>query len=84
MDDHHEALLAVAMAKELDRERIREEALERFSLARMVDEYETVYERVIDSAKLPSVRTTSRSPSRDKGSSIEAATPAIGAGASPR
>ncbi|MDQ2674999.1 MAG: glycosyltransferase family 4 protein [Chloroflexota bacterium] len=43
VDDLTEARLAVREAARLDRRRIREDALERFSVDRMVDEYETVY-----------------------------------------
>ena len=45
VDDLDEAQLAVREARGLDRRRIREEALERFGVARMVDEYEEVYRR---------------------------------------
>ena len=49
VDDLLEAVLAVGRAAELDRTEIRRRALERFSPGRMVDEYETAYERVIAS-----------------------------------
>jgi glycosyltransferase involved in cell wall biosynthesis len=47
VDDVGEAVLAVEMVRELDRRRIRELTLERFSPGRMVDEYERVYRRVL-------------------------------------
>jgi glycosyltransferase involved in cell wall biosynthesis len=47
VDDLVEAELAVARAADLDRQRIRERALERFSVERMVDEYERVYEQLL-------------------------------------
>ncbi len=46
VDDLHEAQLAVKEAARLDRRRIRENAIERFGVDRMVDEYETVYRRL--------------------------------------
>ncbi|HEX2222157.1 MAG TPA: glycosyltransferase family 4 protein [Candidatus Limnocylindria bacterium] len=48
VDDLTEARLAVALVADLDRRRIRERAVERFSVARMVDEYEDVYYRLVD------------------------------------
>jgi glycosyltransferase involved in cell wall biosynthesis len=47
VDDVTEAELAVQMVAELDRRLIRERALERFSPARMAEEYEAIYRRVI-------------------------------------
>jgi glycosyltransferase involved in cell wall biosynthesis len=46
VDDLSEAELAVSMVADLDRTRIRERALERFSPERMTDEYEAVYARL--------------------------------------
>jgi glycosyltransferase involved in cell wall biosynthesis len=46
VDDLKEAQLAVSMSADLDRTRIRERALERFSPARMTDEYEAVYAKL--------------------------------------
>ena len=43
VDDLSEAALAVELVGDLDRTKIRERALERFSPKRMVDEYEQVY-----------------------------------------
>lgn len=48
VDDLYEAQLAVKEAANLDRRRIREDAVERFGVDRMVDEYETVYRRLCD------------------------------------
>jgi len=50
VDDVAEAGLAVEMARELDRARIRERALERFSSSRMVDQYEAVFQRLVEQA----------------------------------
>jgi glycosyltransferase involved in cell wall biosynthesis len=47
VDDVQEALLALGRVPDLDRRVVRERALERFSVGRMVDEYEAVYRRVI-------------------------------------
>jgi glycosyltransferase involved in cell wall biosynthesis len=47
VDDLTEAELAVRMVDSLDRTRIRERALERFSPQRMTDEYEAVYEKLV-------------------------------------
>jgi glycosyltransferase involved in cell wall biosynthesis len=49
VDDLTEAELAVARVGDLDRTEIRRRALERFSPARMADEYERVYERLVAS-----------------------------------
>jgi glycosyltransferase involved in cell wall biosynthesis len=46
VDDLIEAELAVGRVADLDRSAIRHRALERFSPARMADEYEVVYERL--------------------------------------
>jgi glycosyltransferase involved in cell wall biosynthesis len=48
VDDVTEAEHAVSLLPRLDRHRIRERALRRFSVARMVDAYETVYRHLID------------------------------------
>jgi glycosyltransferase involved in cell wall biosynthesis len=47
VDDLEEAALAVQMVADLDRHRIRQRALERFSAGRMVDEYEAVYAQLV-------------------------------------
>jgi glycosyltransferase involved in cell wall biosynthesis len=47
VDDASEARLAIDYARELDRAKVREYAVERFSPARMVDEYEDAYERIL-------------------------------------
>jgi glycosyltransferase involved in cell wall biosynthesis len=47
VDDVKEAGLAVAKVHELDRRLIRQRAIERFSVQRMVDEYETAYRRLL-------------------------------------
>ena len=51
VDDVIEASLAVDRIRSLDRVRIRERALARFSADRMVDAYERVYRRVVDGAR---------------------------------
>ena len=48
VDDLTEAQLAVSRVGELDRTAIRQHALERYSPARMADDYEVVYQRVIE------------------------------------
>lgn len=48
VDDLREAKLAIERAAGLDRRRIRQRALSRFSPGRMVDAYEQVYRRVIE------------------------------------
>jgi glycosyltransferase involved in cell wall biosynthesis len=48
VDDLREAKLAIERAAGLDRRRIRQRALARFSPGRMVDAYERVYRRVIE------------------------------------
>ena len=47
VDDVDEAVLAVERVGELDRTRIREDALARFSPARMTDQYEAAYRSVL-------------------------------------
>jgi glycosyltransferase involved in cell wall biosynthesis len=47
VDDVGEAVLAVDKVKELDRRRIRDLTIERFSPARMADEYERAYRAVL-------------------------------------
>ena len=58
VDDLREAELAVSRVGDLDRTEIRRRAIERFSPARMTDEYEVAYERVIRdrAGRLPSPR----------------------------
>jgi glycosyltransferase involved in cell wall biosynthesis len=51
VDDLTEAELAVSMIPDLDRTRIRERALERFSPERMTAEYETVYADLVEKAR---------------------------------
>jgi glycosyltransferase involved in cell wall biosynthesis len=51
VDDLTEAQLAVSMIPDLDRTRIRERALERFSPERMTAEYETVYADLVVKAR---------------------------------
>ena len=53
VDDLSEAQLAVKEAAELDRRHIRESAVERFSVARMVDEYEAVYRQLAGGERRP-------------------------------
>jgi glycosyltransferase involved in cell wall biosynthesis len=55
VDDVAEAVLAVEKVRDLDRRTIRERTLARFSPARMTDEYEAAYRRVI-AAHRPSPR----------------------------
>ena len=47
VDDVDEAVLAVERVGELDRTKIREDALARFSPARMTDQYEAAYRAVL-------------------------------------
>jgi hypothetical protein len=47
VDDLIEAELAVRRVADLDRRRVRERAIERFSTERMVRDYEAVYRRLI-------------------------------------
>jgi glycosyltransferase involved in cell wall biosynthesis len=56
VDDLSEAQLAVKEAAELDRRHIRESAVERFSVARMVDEYEAVYRQLAGGERRPGER----------------------------
>ena len=51
VDDLSEARLAVEMLDRLDRTRIREGALRRFSAARMAEDYERIYRRLIASSE---------------------------------
>jgi glycosyltransferase involved in cell wall biosynthesis len=51
VDDLTEAELAVSRVADLDRVEIRRRALERFSPARMTDEYEVVYRRLVAAAR---------------------------------
>ena len=51
VDDLTEAELAVSRVGDLDRVEIRRRALERFSPARMTDEYEVVYRRLVAAAR---------------------------------
>jgi glycosyltransferase involved in cell wall biosynthesis len=53
VDDVNEAALAVEKIGELDRTRIRERALERFSPERMADEYEMAYRQVLATRPTP-------------------------------
>jgi glycosyltransferase involved in cell wall biosynthesis len=48
VDDLSEAALAVELVGDLDRTKIRERALERFSVARMADDYERVYRDLLE------------------------------------
>ncbi len=50
IDDLQEAILAVGRAGSLDRRQVRRSALERFSVDRMVDDYERVYASVVGAA----------------------------------
>jgi glycosyltransferase involved in cell wall biosynthesis len=50
VDDLSEAQLAVKEAPGLDRKRIRADAIERFGVDRMVDEYEAVYRKLTSGA----------------------------------
>lgn len=56
VDDLHEARFALRRTSRLSRQRIRNEALQRFGVRRMVDEYEAVYRQ------LAGVVTKSRAP----------------------
>jgi glycosyltransferase involved in cell wall biosynthesis len=53
IDDLTEAELAAARARDLDRTTIRRRALERYSPARMADDYEVVYQGVIEQRHRP-------------------------------
>ncbi len=48
VDDADEAMLALSRVRSLDRRRIRERALERFSAKRMADDYVAAYRTVIE------------------------------------
>jgi glycosyltransferase involved in cell wall biosynthesis len=48
VDDLSEAKLAVTLVANLDRKRIRERALERFDVERMVTDYERLYRRLVE------------------------------------
>lgn len=61
VDDLREAALAIERVGELDRHRIRERVLTRFSPQRMVDAYERAYRRVIEDAQ---ARREPRQPAR--------------------
>lgn len=50
VDDLHEARFAVREVEALDRSAVRRTALERYSVSRMVDEYEAVYRRLATGA----------------------------------
>jgi glycosyltransferase involved in cell wall biosynthesis len=50
VDDVDEAVLAVGRVAELNRRKIAAEARRRFSVERMVDQYEAAYERVLEEA----------------------------------
>ena len=54
VDDLTEAELAVSLIEDLDRTRIRDRALERFSPERMTSEYEQVYARLLERAAVTS------------------------------
>jgi glycosyltransferase involved in cell wall biosynthesis len=56
VDDLTEARLAVRLAPELDRTRIRERAIERFDVERMVTAYERLYRRLVAGAGEPARR----------------------------
>jgi glycosyltransferase involved in cell wall biosynthesis len=52
VDDVHEGRFAVQGVASLDRKSVRRTALERFSVSRMVDEYEAVYRRLAAEASV--------------------------------
>jgi glycosyltransferase involved in cell wall biosynthesis len=63
VDDVDEARFAVRGVATLDRRLVRRTALERFSVGRMVDEYEAVYQRMAADASLkPSARRRAGEP----------------------
>jgi hypothetical protein len=62
VDDMIEAELAVSLVPRLSRELIRERALERFSAARMADEYEGIYRELISEHRTARVATAASSP----------------------
>ena len=51
VDDLQEAVLAVERSREVDRRQVRQRALGRFSVERMVDEYERVYAALVTAAR---------------------------------
>lgn len=51
VDDVQEAVLAVETSRAIDRHRVRQRALERFSVDRMLDDYERVYAAVIGAGR---------------------------------
>lgn len=51
VDDEDEAMLALSRVRSLDRRRIRERAIERFSPERMTDEYEAAYRKVLEARR---------------------------------
>ena len=51
VDDEIEAELAIRFARELDRARVRRRVVQRFSPARMADEYEAVYRELVTGSK---------------------------------
>jgi glycosyltransferase involved in cell wall biosynthesis len=59
VDDVDEAALAVEFSRSLDRTEIRRRALERFSPARMVDDYEKVYAKVMAARRSPELSVVS-------------------------
>ena len=61
VDDLPEARLAVARAAGLDRTAIRSDAIERFSVGRMVDQYEAVYRQLVAEARGEAVAVRGRS-----------------------
>jgi glycosyltransferase involved in cell wall biosynthesis len=52
VDDLQEAQLAVREVRDLDRSGVRQAALERFNVGRMVDDYEAVYRRLASGADI--------------------------------
>jgi glycogen synthase len=48
VDDLQEAAVAVERAGELDRRQVRHAAMRRFSVERMLDDYERVYQSLVD------------------------------------
>jgi hypothetical protein len=84
VDDIDEAALAVRLAPELDRTRIRDRALARFNVERMVADYEQVYLQLAgdaraglrpaqDSYSLPAFLAVGPNTRRDGGLQIAAA-----------
>jgi glycosyltransferase involved in cell wall biosynthesis len=60
VDDIHEARFAVHEVAAVDRRAVRRTALERFSVSRMVDEYEAVYRRMAKGAAGAGTEPTAR------------------------